>query len=205
MKKLILSITAAAFLSSCGTLFGSREQELAFDSNVKGVDIYINGRKACSTPCIAQVARSNKTLMIKAQKPGYDERTVFIEHGYNPIAVLNVLSGVTSTFGLSTDSTNDRLWQYAPGSYYVTMYKEPRNDAERRLYENADRIREFVLKNYAQLQTENFENNINDREYIRTVARMSKASDIEIRSVISQSLSESECAERVVEIYLRRK
>lgn len=205
MKKLILSITAAAFLSSCGTLFSSREQELAFDSNVKGVDIYINGRKACSTPCIAQVARSDKTLMIKAQKSGYDERTVFIEHGYNPIAVLNVLSGITSTFGLSTDSTNDRLWQYAPGSYYVTMYKEPRNDAERRLYENADRIREFVLKNYAQLQTENFENNINDREYIRTVAKMSKASDIEIRSVISQSLSESECAERVVEIYLRRR
>lgn len=205
MKKIILSITAAAFLSSCGTLFSSREQELAFDSNVKGVDIYINGQKACSTPCIAQVARSNKTLMIKAQKTGYDERTVFIEHGYNPIAVLNVLSGVTSTFGLSTDSTNDRLWQYAPGSYYVTMYKEPRNDAERRLYENADRIREFVLKNYAQLQTENFENNINNREYIKTVAKMSKASDIEIRSVISQSLSESECAERVVEIYLRRK
>ena len=205
MKKLILSITAAAFLSSCGTLFSSREQELAFDSNVKGVDIYINGRKACSTPCIAQVARSDKTLMIKAQKSGYDERTVFIEHGYNPIAVLNVLSGITSTFGLSTDSTNDRLWQYAPGSYYVTMYKEPRNDAERSLYENADRIREFVLKNYAQLQTENFENNINDREYIRTVAKMSKASDIEIRSVISQSLSESECAERVVEIYLRRR
>ncbi len=205
MKKLILSITAAAFLSSCGTLFSSREQELAFDSNVKGVDIYINGRKACSTPCIAQVARSDKTLMIKAQKSGYDERTVFIEHGYNPIAVLNVLSGITSTFGLSTDSTNDRLWQYAPGSYYVTMYKEPRNDAERRLYENADRIREFVLKNYAQLQTENFENNINDREYIRTVAKMSKASDIEIRSVILQSLSESECAERVVEIYLRRR
>ena len=205
MKKLILSITAAAFLSSCGTLFSSREQELAFDSNVKGVDIYINGRKACSTPCIAQVARSDKTLMIKAQKSGYDERTVFIEHGYNPIAVLNVLSGITSTFGLSTDSTNDRLWQYAPGSHYVTMYKEPRNDAERRLYENADRIREFVLKNYAQLQTENFENNINDREYIRTVAKMSKASDIEIRSVILQSLSESECAERVVEIYLRRR
>lgn len=205
MKKIILSITAAAFLSSCGTLFSSREQELAFDSNVKGVDIYINGKKACSTPCIAQVARSNKTLMIKAQKAGYDERTVFIEHGYNPIAVLNVLSGITSTFGLSTDSTNDRLWQYAPGSYYVTMYKEPRNDAERKLYENADRIREFVLKNYAQLQTENFENNINDREYIKTVAKMSNASDIEIRSIISQSLSESECAERVVEIYLRRK
>jgi len=205
MKNTLLLIAAAVLLSSCGTLFSSRKQELAFDSNVKGVDIYINGEKACSTPCIALVERSDKTLMIRAEKAGYSERTVFVEHGYNPVAVLNVLSHVTSTFGLSTDYTSNRLWQYAPGSFYVSLHKEPRSDAERRFYEKADRLRDFVLKNYAQLQVENFDNGAVNREYTEAAAQMSGAAAVEIRSAVLQSLSESECAERIVEIYLRRK
>ncbi len=203
MKKTLIFFITLAFLPSCGTLFSSREQELSFDSNIKNVDIYINDLKVCSTPCIASVPRSNKTLMIKASKSGYEERTIFVQHGYNPIAVLNVLSGITSTFGVTTDATDNHLWQYAPNSFYVTMYKEPQNDAQRKVYEQADRIRDFVLKNYAQLQSENFENNINSRECIKAVTNMSGTSDKEISALISQSISESECAERITAVYLK--
>ena len=56
MKK--LSILAVLALTACGTIFNGSSQDMSFDSNVKGVEIFINGMKACSTPCIYTIDRS---------------------------------------------------------------------------------------------------------------------------------------------------
>ena len=69
MKKIIMAIASVSLLCACGTIFSSGKQELAFDSNIADTEIYINGQKICSTPCITNIERGNKKLLIKASKP----------------------------------------------------------------------------------------------------------------------------------------
>ena len=65
MKKIIMAIASVSLLCACGTIFSSGKQELAFDSNIADTEIYINGQKICSTPCITNIERGNKKLLIK--------------------------------------------------------------------------------------------------------------------------------------------
>lgn len=202
MKKIIMAIASVSLLCTCGTIFSSGKQELAFDSNIADTEIYINGQKICSTPCITNIERGNKKLLIKASKTGYTDRTLFIDPGYNPMSMGNFLSMGTSTFGFTTDATDDHLWQYAPNSFYITLYRQPHNESERKIYEKADHIRDFILKNFDRLQTEVYEDG--KPEYIKTTASMSGISESEIKEIIVQSYSESECAERIVGTYIRK-
>ena len=105
--------------------------------------------------------------MVQARKDGFEDKTIFINKGPNPMSALNVVSTVFSTFGLTTDLSSGGFWEYSPNSFYVTMQKEPKTAAEKkqRAYEN--KIRHFVLQNYGQLKTEVFSSDGN-REYIKT-------------------------------------
>ena len=59
-KKYILPI-----LSGCGTIFSGSTQDISFDSNVKGVEIYVSGIKACKTPCVYPTKNYAKLKEIK--------------------------------------------------------------------------------------------------------------------------------------------
>lgn len=194
---------AITILSACSTIFSSGEQELAFDANVPDVDIYINNKKVCSTPCITKVERANKKLLIVARKEDYTDRSLFIDPGYNPMFMGNFLSLWTSTFGFTTDATDDHLWNYAPNSFYIAMHHEPQTEAEKKLHQQADKIRLFVLRNHPMLQTEHYDNKDSDGEYMKTLSQMSGISAAEISDIISRSASESECAERVVAAFMQ--
>ena len=184
MKKqtLILLITLA--VCSCATVLTGRHQQLAFESNERDTEIYINDK-----------------LMITAKKAGFTDRTMFAEGKLNPMTAVNIISLGTSTFGFSTDATSNSMWEYQPGSIYVTMQKEPRTAAEHRNFDYQNKIRDFVLRNFDQLESDTYSEQGNG-EYIKALSGMTSVPAYEIKSVLQNSFAGADAAEKIIGLYV---
>lgn len=201
MKKQILILLITLAVCSCATVLTGRHQQLAFESNERDTEIYINDKLVCKTPCITEVTRRNDKLMITAKKAGFTDRTMFAEGKLNPMTAVNIISLGTSTFGFSTDATSNSMWEYQPGSIYVTMQKEPRTAAERRNFDYQNKIRDFVLRNFDQLETDTYSEQGNG-EYIKALSGMTSVPAYEIKSVLQNSFAGADAAEKIIGLYV---
>ena len=189
--------------ASCASVIDGGKQQLAFDSNEKDVDIYVNGAFLCRTPCLKEVRRANKRLMITAQKEGFVERSMFLDKNLNVTTVFNFLSFSTSTFGFSTDLTTGGIWEYHPNSIYVVMNKEPKTAGEKEKLQEQNKIRDFVLRNFDALERDAYDERTVG-EYLKTLSQMTKLKEIEIRSVFQNAYTAPDCAERIVGLTLSK-
>lgn len=203
MKKIIAFSLFTILCSACATVIDGNKQQMAFDSNEKGVEIYINDKLACRTPCITEVNRANKKIMIVAKKQGYQEKTLFLDKNVNVTSVFNVLSLSSSTFGITTDLTTGDIWEYQPNSIYVAMMKEPQTVAERQKQQKQNQIRDFVLKNFDSLQNDSYSEQ-GSKEYIKTLSEMSGVSVSDIEDVLEKSYVATDCAERIIGLMLSK-
>lgn len=147
MKKITLTAIILA-LSACGTVFSGSEQDVNFDSNIKGVSIYIDGLEACKTPCVYPVGRKSSTSIITAKKKGYEDKQIVLRSGLNTVAILNL------TFWPSwlTDLATGGMWQYSRDGVYIDMEKANLQKAELEKVQRDVAIRRFALFNYAELK-----------------------------------------------------
>ena len=201
MKKQISILIAVLTVCSCATIITGRHQQLAFDSNERDVEIYINGKFTCKTPCITEVTRHGDKLMITAKKAGFTDRTMFAEGKLNPMTAVNIISLPSSTFGFSTDATSNSMWEYQPGAIYVTMQKEPRTAAERHNFDYQNKIRDFVLRNFDQLEADAYSEQGNG-EYIKALSGMTSVPAYEIKSALQKSYAASDAAEKIIGLYV---
>lgn len=197
MKKLIITILSVITLSSCGTLFSGSSQEMSFDSNEPDVKIYVNGEYLCETPCVTDVDRKRKRARIQAKKDGFPTKNMQTDRKMNPVTLLNAISTVWGTFGLSTDFSSDGMWEYQRDSFYFNMRQEPKTKQEKELYEKEDKVRAFVLKNHPQIQTELFNGDGGSKEYVISLQKLTNLEIAEIREIVESANNEVECAERL--------
>lgn len=201
MKKTITLLPLLFLIASCATVFDGRKQQIAFDSNEKDVKIYVNDKFICKTPCIGEIKRKKNTLMINARKQGFEDRTLFIDGTINSTSLLNVISLWTSTFGFTTDMSSGSIWMYQPNAVYVTMTKEPRTAAEKQAYQRQNKVRDFVLRNFSQLQNDLYTENAS-QEYIQALAQLSGISAMEIRAALQNSYAGTDAAEKIIGLML---
>lgn len=201
MLKTCTILITAFILAACATVLDGRWQQLGFDSNEKDTEIFINGEFVCKTPCMTNVRRRNEQLMITAKKDGFEDRTLFLNSNINRTSVFNVLSLWSSTFGFSTDMSSKTIWQYQPNAFYVAMLKEPKTAKEKTLYAQQNKIRDFVLVNYDQLQSDVYQSNGNG-EYLKTLSAMTGISVLQITSVLQNSYAAPDAAENIVGRYI---
>lgn len=151
MTKIISLFSLLLTVSACAWVFDGKKQEMGFDSNEKDVEIFVNGKPVCTTPCTAEIRRSNEKLRIVAKKDGFDERSLTVEHVTNKTTYFNVSSLGWSWTGFTTDYSSQSIWEYQPDSFYITLVKLPKTQAEKKLYAEQNNIRHFVLTNFAAL------------------------------------------------------
>lgn len=189
-KMAIISILA---LSACGTLFNGSSQDVSFDSNIKGVTIYINGVKACKTPCVYPVDRSSSSVVAEAKIDGYEDQQQIIRSKLSTVSILNL------TFWPSwlTDVATGGMWQYSRDGVYVDMEKPTKKQAEMKIIEQNVKIRKFALFNYNELKIEASGNN-EKGEYISTLALMSGKKTNELLHIINSAKSEVELVRLLV-------
>ena len=191
MKKTV--ILSCLMLSACGTIFSGTGQEINFDSNEKDVEVFIDGVRACKTPCTYEVDRSMHDLDIVAKKKGFRNQQITLRSNFNKMAVLN-LSFLTNW---TTDFAFGGVWEYKRNNVYIDMEKLSKQSAS--LDNNlAPNIRRFALFGYDEMKIEAAKNM--NGEYISSLAAITKKDDAELIALINQSSSEVELAHKLTGI-----
>ncbi len=182
MKKLVL--LSIFIISACGTIFNGSTQDIHFDSNQSGVQIYINGMKVCKTPCVYPIDRQAGTSIITAQKAGFETQQQIIKSNLSSIAILNL------TFWPSwlTDVATGGMWRYNREGIYIDMEKKATNHAELQQIKKNVATRRFSLLNYNQLKIEAASGNAG--EYISSLTNICGKKDSEVLSIINQTQGE---------------
>lgn len=195
MKKFALPLLLT--LSACGTIFNGSSQDISFDSNQQGVQIYINGMKACKTPCTYPIDRQAGSFVISAKKTGFEEQQQIIKSQLSSIAILNL------TFWPSwlTDVATGGMWKYNRNGIYIDMENKTSNHAQLQRIKKDIATRRFSLLNYNELKTEAASNK--SGEYIKNLAAISNKSDNELITIIKQTDSEVNLAHTLTSIKLK--
>ncbi len=191
MKKTV--ILSCLMLTACGTIFSGTGQEINFDSNEKDVEVFIDGVRACKTPCTYEVDRSMHDLDIVAKKKGFRNQQITLRSNFNKMAVLN-LSFLTNW---TTDFAFGGVWEYKRNNVYIDMEKISNQNVS--LNNNfAPNIRRFALFGYDEMKIEAAKNM--NGEYISSLAAITKKDDAELIALINQSSSEVELAHKLTGI-----
>ncbi|MBO4520204.1 MAG: PEGA domain-containing protein [Alphaproteobacteria bacterium] len=149
--KLFLSFLFFFALSACGTLFVGQNQTILIDSVPSDVSIYQNGKFLGTTPLTAEVERTRKPLMLKAEKEGYNPQAIMMDSSLGWGGVFDgvfALLFITGSTGFSTDASNETIWSYTPGQYFVYMIKT----GEENMRDSKTLL--FITKNFETLRME---------------------------------------------------
>lgn len=191
MKKTV--ILSCLMLTACGTIFSGTGQEINFDSNEKDVEVFIDGVRACKTPCTYEVDRSISDLDIVAKKKGFRNQQITLRSNFNKMAVLNL----TFLTNWTTDLAFGGVWEYKRNNVYIDMEKLSKQNAS--LDNNlAPNIRRFALFGYDEMKIEAAKNI--GGEYISSLAAITKKDDAELIALINQTSNEVELAHKLTGI-----
>lgn len=190
-KSVLASILA---LTACGTLFNGASQDISFDSNVKDVTVYINGVKACKTPCVYPVDRGSSTVVATAKKEGYEDQQQVIKSSLSTVSVLNL------TFWPSwlTDLATGGMWQYSREGVYIDMEKSAKDHAELQEIKQNAATRKFALYNFNELKLEAVAKK--NGEYITALSVLSGKTLQDVVSDISKAQNEVQLAHLLTNI-----
>lgn len=201
MTKLISIFCALLTVSACAWVIDGKKQEMSFDSNEKDVEIFVNGKMMCTTPCTAEIRRSNEKLRIVAKKDGFDERSLTVEHVTNKTTYFNISSLGWSWTGFTTDYSSQSIWEYQPDSFYITLVKLPKTEAEKKIFAEQNNVRHFVLTNFASLQNEVYQNP-NNGEYLKSLSTLTNIPTMELAAILQNCDDAPNASEKVVAKYL---
>lgn len=191
IKSILVSILA---LSACGTLFNGSSQDISFDSNVKDVTVYINGVKACKTPCVYPVDRGSSTVVATAKKEGYEDQQQVIKSSLSTASVLNL------TFWPSwlTDLATGGMWQYSREGVYIDMEKSAKDHAELQEIKQNAATRKFALYNFNELKLEAVAKR--NGEYTTALSELSGKETQDIRNAVNVAHNEVQLAHLLTNI-----
>src|SRR5699024_952601 len=122
-KLLIPSIILAFFMSSCATIFTGTKDTLRFDSEPQGATVYIDGLKACETPCTTKVKRSLSDKLAKIKLDGYQTRVITLDRKFNAVSVLNLFGMI----GWAVDAATGSLMKNGGKGYDIELKKDNRS------------------------------------------------------------------------------
>lgn len=189
-----IAIVSVLALTACGTLFNGSSQDMSFDSNVKGVTIYLNGVKACKTPCVYPIERSASSVIAIAKKDGYEDQQQILKSSLSTASILNL------TFWPSwlTDVATGGMWQYRHDGVYIDMEKPTTKHAELQKIKTNVATRRFALYNYGELKIEAAKSQ--NGEYIKAISALTNKSPQDTISVINKATNEVELAHLLTNI-----
>ncbi|MEL0637286.1 PEGA domain-containing protein [Marinomonas sp. TI.3.20] len=117
MKKIILTALACVtiLLSGCASIISGTNQTLTFNSNVEGVNVYVDGALIGKTP-VSVSFKKNKAQTVMFKKKGYETVIRSITKKFDPVALLDIFWDLSTT-----DFITGAVYEYEPNSIYVEM------------------------------------------------------------------------------------
>lgn len=164
---LLVILSLSLLLSGCATILDQSADEVHFESEPQGADIYLRDQKIGTTPFTTSITRQTASVAIYVEKPGFQGKSVTLIRNIAPKAMFNLFF-ITTTFGSTSfgiDALSGKLFRYAPDSYVialskVTATKNPQDVLNHAQSSTAlqsidtERALEFVLTNERALRKE---------------------------------------------------
>lgn len=133
--------------SGCASIISGNTQEVAFDTNPYEADVYVNGNKTCTTPCVTTIQRTRMPPMVEIKKEGYENANVPLMTRFNYWTLGNLFFGISSTTGFSIDLMNSgSTAEYEPNRYFTPLTPIKGNKKE-----SQSRLLLFVVVNHDEL------------------------------------------------------
>lgn len=164
-----MSLWCATILSGCATMMSGNFQEVSFDSNPRGAEIFMEGNKLGVTPFSTSLPRAlaitndkngkavaTPPLVLVGRKEGYEEQNISLPVGLNPWMWVDVIlsTGLVGTTSMGVDTGTPAQTQYEPDKYFVTLTPLKASQMERVRLAKTIRLRNFVLLSYTDLQSD---------------------------------------------------
>lgn len=193
MNKTIL-FCACLMLSGCGTLFGGMSQDIQFDSNVPGVDIYLDGQKVCQTPCSYPVSKGSSSVTIMAKKNGYEDQLDHLKSTFNPWTFLNI----SNAYFYTTDFVSGGMWKYNRKGIYINMVPKSYAMVDKKTFDQKSKIRHFILHTYPELLKETAQNQTGN--YLIALQNLTNKDILQLKEQIKLSTNEVDCLNRILSL-----
>lgn len=145
MKKTVLF--GALLLSACGTVFNGTEQDISFDSNLKGVKIFVDGMQICKTPCVYPLERKSGSVVVVAKKKGYEDKQIVLRSGLNNASILNLTFWPSWLTDVATGACGNTA-----ATAYISIWKNPTLPLRLGKARSQTALRRFALFNFEELK-----------------------------------------------------
>lgn len=112
---------AALLLSGCATIFTGTTDRLAFDANVPGVRLSVDGQFLGELPLSLEMSRNfvgGRQFIARFEREGYQPQEFKLLREFNAVAILDITSIPTSG---GIDVLTGALMKFEPKSYHVQM------------------------------------------------------------------------------------
>ena len=130
-------------LAGCATIFSGTSDEMSFSTNVDPVNVYVDGLKVGDTPLnVAVEKKVGEGRVVRFEKAGYKTQEFKLKNKFDPVAVLDVTSVITSG---GIDVLTGAIMEYSPKQYHIEMLKD--NQIIQRSQSKQIQFASFVLTN----------------------------------------------------------
>lgn len=168
-KKLLYA--SLFILTACGTMFTGTIHNVSIISNVRGADVFMNGRLQCQTPCSIALKKRISEYVFEVKKDGYQTAKIQLPSSINLVTVANTSNLST---GGTTDLSTGGFWVYNREILFTVMERENPTAADKK----QTAILNYAFQNYDFIWSEVFSKTAG--EYVTTLSKMTGLTNSQI-------------------------
>ena len=197
MQKLLLSFFIL-LLASCSTFLTGAKQQIVVRSNINGTEVFLNGEKACETPCTLTVKKRKKAYPITLKAEGWKDVTVELHSAVNAMLTSN---SSNLSVGSLTDLTTGAFWAYNHDTLYVVL--SPVKGTLKKEKITALELQKYAFSNYSHIQSEALVRH-EKGEYSMTLSKKTGLPVEKIWEILKQSKTAADFSEEIAAKFKNR-
>ena len=128
MQKFLLPFFILS-LASCSTFLTGAKQQIVVRSNINGAEVFLNGEKACETPCTLTVKKRKKAYPITLKAEGWKDVTghkiLITEHsqtGKDLFTIVGIYDKFHANTALDDDGRPTMMFYSDPYGSYINYF-----------------------------------------------------------------------------------
>jgi hypothetical protein len=106
---------AVFLMAGCASVLKGTQQDVKFDSNPEGAQVFIDGDLMGETPLTLNL-KKNKYDNIMVKREGYETQNIPLEKKFDGVAIFNIFWDLSTT-----DLLTGAIYEYKPNEYYFEL------------------------------------------------------------------------------------
>lgn len=144
-----LVILSTILLQGCSSIVSGTTQKISVNSNVKGAEVFLNGKPIGKTPVINAVVKRQESHSLMIKKDGYKDHVQTLHTRFDNWFWGNIILG--GVVGSTTDALSGTTHLLDPDSIYIELEEDGNSAKKTENKDGSAEIRSFVINSYTHL------------------------------------------------------